>query len=227
MRFKPDKSKSFTRAKFRRFPSAEATNEESHNVVIVRRVKKRSIQVSKKTVKAVIGSGGQRLGTKHFKLTHFEERKPFVVPISDAPSLAETIRGAALVFWNPNPNQEDFLAKFKSSERSWCKDLKHKAVSDPYTDHEPTISILTSSRFFSYCFLFTIEPAHVRITANSQLDQPLAKAAARELDKKKTRPDRVQLPQHTSVTRRKTVPYSSRSVPSCDPIRSQLASVCN
>ncbi|KAF3575647.1 hypothetical protein DY000_02034339 [Brassica cretica] len=35
-------------------------------------------------------------------------------------------------------------------------------------------------------------------------DQPLAKAAARELDKKKTRPDRVRLPQHTSVTRRKT-----------------------
>ncbi|KAL0837273.1 hypothetical protein Bca101_089163 [Brassica carinata] len=29
--------------------------------------------VSKKTVKAVIGSGGQRLRTKHFKLTHFEE----------------------------------------------------------------------------------------------------------------------------------------------------------
>ncbi|KAF2581370.1 hypothetical protein F2Q68_00006158 [Brassica cretica] len=26
-----------------------------------------------KTVKAVIGSSGQRLGTKHFKLTHFEE----------------------------------------------------------------------------------------------------------------------------------------------------------
>ncbi|KAL0707433.1 hypothetical protein Bca4012_073859 [Brassica carinata] len=60
--------------KFRRFPSAEATNEESHDVLIVRRVKKRSIQVvSKKTVKAVIGSGGQRLETKHFKLTHFEE----------------------------------------------------------------------------------------------------------------------------------------------------------
>ncbi|KAF3510800.1 hypothetical protein F2Q69_00003198 [Brassica cretica] len=36
-------------------------------------------------------------------------------------------------------------------------------------------------------------------------DQPLAKAAARELDKKKTRLDRVRLPQHTSVTRRKTV----------------------
>ncbi|KAF3511552.1 hypothetical protein F2Q69_00009043 [Brassica cretica] len=59
--------------KFRRFPSAEATNEESHDVVIVRRVKKRSIQVSRKTVKAVIGSSGQRLGTKYFKLTHFEE----------------------------------------------------------------------------------------------------------------------------------------------------------
>ncbi|KAF3596073.1 hypothetical protein DY000_02028072 [Brassica cretica] len=58
-------------------------------------------------------------------------------------------------------------------------------------------------------------------------DQPLAKAAARELDKKKTRPDRVRLPQHTSVTRRKTVPESSRPVPACDPIRSQLASVCN
>ncbi|KAF3610288.1 hypothetical protein DY000_02050175 [Brassica cretica] len=113
------------------------------------------------------------------------------------------------------------------AERSWCKDLKHKAVCDPYTDHEPTISSLTSSRFFSYCFLFTTEPAHVRITASSQLDQPPAKVAARELDKKKTRPDRVRLPQHTSVTRRKTVPYSSRPVPSCDPIRSQLASVCN
>ncbi|WZZ46494.1 hypothetical protein YC2023_042753 [Brassica napus] len=31
------------------------------------------LQVSRKTVKAVIGSSGQRLGTKHFKLTHFEE----------------------------------------------------------------------------------------------------------------------------------------------------------
>ncbi|KAF3611494.1 hypothetical protein DY000_02044495 [Brassica cretica] len=58
-------------------------------------------------------------------------------------------------------------------------------------------------------------------------NQPLAKAAARELDKKKTRPDRVRLPQHTSVTRRKTVPESSRPVPACDPIRSQLTSVCN
>ncbi|KAF2567223.1 hypothetical protein F2Q68_00025855 [Brassica cretica] len=62
-------------------------------------------------------------------------------------------------------------------------------------------------------------------TRNS--DQPLAEAAARELDKKKTRHDRVRLPQHTSVTRRKTVPDSSRPVPACDPIRSQLASVCN
>ncbi|KAF3505683.1 hypothetical protein F2Q69_00007703 [Brassica cretica] len=113
------------------------------------------------------------------------------------------------------------------AERSWCKDFKHKAVRDPYIDHEPTISSLTSSRFFSYCFLFTTEPAHVCITASSQLDQPLAKAAARELDKKKTHPDCVRLPQHTSVTRCKTVPYSSRPVPSCDPIRSQLASVCN
>ncbi|KAF3583474.1 hypothetical protein F2Q69_00031278 [Brassica cretica] len=155
------------------------------------------------------------------------QRKRFVNPISDAPSLAETIRGAVLVFWNPNPNQQDFLAKFKSSERSWCKDLKHKAVRDPYTDHEPTISSLTSSRFFSYFFLFTTEPAHVRITARSQLDQPLAKAAARELDKKKTRPDRARLPLHTSVTRRKTVPESLRPVPACDPIRSQLTSVCN
>ncbi|KAF3610494.1 hypothetical protein DY000_02048308 [Brassica cretica] len=58
-------------------------------------------------------------------------------------------------------------------------------------------------------------------------DQPLAKVAARELEKKKTRPDRVRLPQDTSVTRRKTVPDSSRPVPACDPIRSQLASVYN
>ncbi|KAF3610873.1 hypothetical protein DY000_02046756 [Brassica cretica] len=58
-------------------------------------------------------------------------------------------------------------------------------------------------------------------------DQLLAEAAARELDKKKTRPDRVRLPQHISVTRCKTVPDSSRPVPSCDPIRSQLASMCN
>ncbi|KAF2530574.1 hypothetical protein F2Q70_00030944 [Brassica cretica] len=62
-------------------------------------------------------------------------------------------------------------------------------------------------------------------TRNS--DQSLAKAAARELDKKKTCPDRVRLPQHTSVTRCKTVPDSSRLVPACDPIRSQFASVCN
>ncbi|KAF2556489.1 hypothetical protein F2Q68_00013707 [Brassica cretica] len=77
------------------------------------------------------------------------------------------------------------------------------------------------------CSDYGVHPAHVCITASSQLDQPLAKAAARELDKKKTRPDCVRLPQHTSVTRRKTVPYSSRPIPSCDLIRSQLASVCN
>ncbi|KAF3579666.1 hypothetical protein DY000_02034614 [Brassica cretica] len=41
-------------------------------------------------------------------------------------------------------------------------------------------------------------------------DQPLA--VARELDKKKTRPDRVRLPQHTFVTRRKT--FQTARVPS-------------
>ncbi|KAF3520353.1 hypothetical protein DY000_02063494 [Brassica cretica] len=55
-------------------------------------------------------------------------------------------------------------------------------------------------------------------------DQPLAKAAARELDKKKTRPDRVRILQDTSVTRRKTVPDSSRPSQLATPIRSQLAS---
>ncbi|KAG5373878.1 hypothetical protein IGI04_042804, partial [Brassica rapa subsp. trilocularis] len=36
------------------------------------------------------------------------QRKPFVVQISDAPTLAETIHGADLSSWNPNPSQQDF-----------------------------------------------------------------------------------------------------------------------
>ncbi|KAG5374497.1 hypothetical protein IGI04_042177, partial [Brassica rapa subsp. trilocularis] len=36
------------------------------------------------------------------------QRKPFVVQISDPPTLAETIHGADLSSWNPNPSQQDF-----------------------------------------------------------------------------------------------------------------------
>ncbi|KAG5383640.1 hypothetical protein IGI04_035110, partial [Brassica rapa subsp. trilocularis] len=41
------------------------------------------------------------------------QRKPFVDPISDAPTLAETIHGADLSSWNPNPSQQDFLSSPK------------------------------------------------------------------------------------------------------------------
>ncbi|KAG5386577.1 hypothetical protein IGI04_038047, partial [Brassica rapa subsp. trilocularis] len=54
----------------------------------------------------------------HIKLKLFtrriHHRKPFVDPISDAPTLAETIHGADLSSWDPNPSQQDFLSKFKS-----------------------------------------------------------------------------------------------------------------
>ncbi|KAG5373879.1 hypothetical protein IGI04_042805, partial [Brassica rapa subsp. trilocularis] len=48
----------------------------------------------------------------HIKLKlltrRIHQRKPFVVQISDAPTLAETIHGADLSSWNPNPSQQDF-----------------------------------------------------------------------------------------------------------------------
>ncbi|KAF3583475.1 hypothetical protein F2Q69_00031279 [Brassica cretica] len=76
--------------------------------------------------------------------------------MSDAPSLAETIHGAVLVFWNPNPNQQDFIAKFKSSERSWCKDLIPKnpklfllAFQQPLPSQPDTILAQTISYILS------------------------------------------------------------------------------
>ncbi|KAG5373944.1 hypothetical protein IGI04_019441, partial [Brassica rapa subsp. trilocularis] len=57
-------------------------------------------------------------------------RKPFFDPISDAPTLAETIHGADLSSWNPNPSQQDFLSKFKSSRvpaRQHSISSSHKA----------------------------------------------------------------------------------------------------
>ncbi|WZZ14904.1 hypothetical protein YC2023_107993 [Brassica napus] len=63
------------------------------------------------------------------------QRKPFVDPISDAPTLAETIHGADLSSWNPNPSQQDFSIQIQILRSG------PKALDDPKSSTRPQVRL--------------------------------------------------------------------------------------